>query len=358
MKTRNIIFTILTVVIVNSCSEKEVPAVIPEETNKIEFSRVETKGVSSIRDIERFGVWTVLADAESSTPEYMSILTNEEVVREGLSAPYTWNYDDTQYWIDDCHFYFLASFPYSQDGNGVDSFQESEITEDGIKRTYYSLLVDTFDEDGNKNAGHDILTAVSYVNTSDDYDNVVNLTFTHLFTKVNIKITQNIDPNTGDPLNDYYIKKVSLQGVYPNGYYFLIPDGNQIRSEWVIDTQQGKSFEKSFEPTKSLKEHKELSVWGDEAEGGLLLIPQAINEFKVKIRIEYDYLLTTDDAQDSILIKDRYIEEYLPASTDLWQSNKQITYMLSISEPSSIRFYPPKITPWDSPVTCSSIIIK
>lgn len=334
-----------------SCSKNEDVPVLPEGGEEIKFSNVATKAVNGIEDIEQIGVWAAMTK-DGETSDYISILDNERVYHTD-EAHTNWVYDNTRYWFENYHFYFIASYPYNQDGNGIGSFQKLEAVLDQTKITYYSLDVDTYDENTFNHTGVDMLTASAYVNTSSDWSRTVTLNMHHLLTKVNFKISQDMREGVGDPNNDYYITKVALSGITTNGEYIVLPNGDHISQNWNLENANNYSYEKAYDGSQTLRSLGEVSVWGDNGEGGLLLIPQTIPNDKVKIRVEYLYKL-----QDSEEQKPGFVEAYLPASDDLWQSGKRITYRLAIAKPTNIRFLTPTVESWGTPQTGGTIIIK
>lgn len=336
-----------------SCSKNEDVPVLPEGGEEITFSNVATKAVNGIEDIEQIGVWAAMTK-DGETSDYISILDNERVYPTD-DAHTNWVYDNTRYWFENYHFYFIASYPYNQNGSGIGSFQKLEEKYEDILRFAYSLSVDTYKD--NTNTGVDILTTATYVNTSSEWSRTVTLNMRHLLTKVNFKISQDMREEVGDQNNDYYITKVSLSGLSTNGEYIVLPNGDQINQNWRLGNPNNFSYTKSFSGTETLRSQGEISVWGNEGsvtgDGGLLLIPQSIPNDKVKIRVEYLYQLAQSTEQ-----KPGFVEAYLPASDDLWQSGKRITYRLAIAKPTNIRFLTPTVESWGAPQTGGTIIIK
>ena len=327
-----------------SCSKNEDVPVLPEGGEEITFSNVATKAVNGIEDIEQIGVWAAMTK-DGETSDYISILDNERVYPND-EAHTNWVYDNTRYWFENYHFYFIASYPYNQGGSGIGSFQKLEEVYDQTKITYYSLDVDTYDESTFNHTGVDMLTASAYVNTSSEWSRTVTLNMHHLLTKVNFKISQDMREGVGDPNNDYYITKVALSGITTNGEYIILPNDAQIIQNWNYEDANNYSYERAYDGSKKLRLLGEISVWSDNGEGGLLLIPQKIPNDKVKIRVEYLYQLAESTEQ-----KPGYVEAYLP-------SGKRITYRLAIAKPTNIRFLTPTVESWGAPQTGGTIIIK
>lgn len=346
----NILLLIALIFAAFACSKNEEAPVLPEGGEEITFSNVATKAVNGIKDIEQIGVWAAMTK-DGETSDYISILDNERVYPTD-EAHTNWVYDNTRYWFENYHFYFIASYPYNQNGSGIGSFQKFEAIQDNITRIGYSLDVDTYNEEASTHTGVDILTAATYVNTSTEWSRTVTLNMRHLLTKVNLKISQDTT-EVGDPNNDYYITKVALSGISTNGEYLVITDENQIAQEWSLESANNYSFDKTYDGSQTLRSQKVISVWEDNGEGGLLLIPQSIPIDKVKIRVEYLYQLAQSTEK-----KPGFVEAYMPVSDDLWQSGKRITYRLAIAKPTNIRFLAPTVESWGAPQTGGTIIIK
>lgn len=353
MNIRTQLLTIAALLAVWSCTEKDPTPVGPDGSDPIEFGSVSTKAlVNSIADVDEFGVSIAISNNDNSA--YGSLLSNERVY--ATNDDHTeWDYADKRYWLSDSHFYFVASYPYV-DGGG---FQTEEINEAGVNYLAYTLDVDTYDETAHDQIGVDILTASKHVNTSDPWDNTVNLNLRHLLTNVNFEITQDMD---SDPNNHYYITGVSLSGISTNGTYALVVDGDQIYDTWNLQSADSESsFDKVFD-NNLLDENNALSVWGN---NGLLLIPQDIIREKVKLRIDYLYELeVTDDGQgnqndgnNGPIRQERSETINLPA-TDQWKSGNKIKYTLSFAKPTKIVFTDISVKPWGTAQSGGTIIIK
>ena len=187
----------------------------------------------------------------------------------------------------------------------------------------------------------------------------VQLNFSHLLTKVNLKISQDTRQELGDPINNYYIKSVSISGLITDAQYLLLPqeESGKLGGAWLTGNATS-PYVKTFtvDYTKPLK-NREVSVWGDNGEGGLLLIPQSIPHNAVQIKIDYVYELYSEDTSATPDREDRTFEIYIPAS-DLLQSNSVITYKLSFSKASKITFLAPEVEQWGAPQTGGTIIIQ
>ena len=366
MRRRHNIFFLVIFLTLLSCSKHEETSIIPDKGAEIEFGKIATKAVKDATDITGFEV-SIAATNATTGADYVSLLTNEPVTPN--SDHTEWNYPHTQYWMDGIHYYFVASYSYDLDDESrtnIGKFTKEDIGE-GVDYTVfkYSLDVDTTvkDSDGNdsnENSRVDIMTAFDYVYTNDEWTmQNVGLTFSHLLTKVNFRISQDINK---DQVNNYYITKISLSNVRSHGIYSVIPVEGTFYPSWEM-TESKSKYEKTFDNYK-LTEQKTIDgetittstpllAWGDD---GLLLIPQDIRNGEVTIAIDYihEYVDQSGEMEDYEV--ERHVEATIPAAE--WESNKSITYVISIANPNQIIFERPKVEKWASAQSGSTIIIK
>lgn len=357
MDIRTNLLVIATLLLICSCNKKETTPVAPEEATAIEFGKVATKAVEDIGDISNFGVSIAMSNTVSGT-DYVSLLNNETVTKVvSENGTIQWTYNKTRYWLENSHYYFVAS---ASDQEIEGGFQEVSLTVDGIKHIGYALDVETPSD-----ADLDILTAIKYVNTPSDLNSIengwsktVSLNFTHLLTKVNFKIKQNF---TSDPDNDYYIRKVTVSNIQNKAIYELTPNnGGFAPTMYISNDSSPAAYVKEFTSPVLLRdaENKDqnhndaLKVW----DNGLLLIPQDVKANTIRVRIDYDYLRKGSETS-----KPLFIEVYLPVpknDNEKWGSGKHLTYILEIANPTEIKFEAPIIEPWGNPQTGGTVIIK
>ena len=332
------------------CDKEHTPSA-PTDPGVIGFGNVTTRAVDSADDINEFPVWACMADP--SADYYAPILTNERVYKGDDGQ---WTYDNTRLWIDNSHFFFLGVF---SDAENYPRFVENKVTIQNRERIIYTLDVVTSEA-----ADLDILTAFNYTNTSGEYNKTVSMQFSHLLTKVNLKIRQDFDK---DPDFDYYITKVTITGIKNSGLYGIMPDSNTspyYLNAWNFENATSINYSKVFDNPKILRNIGTadptivLNVWGED---GLLLIPQPIVANGVKVRVDYLYDITPGDGDPGTT--SHYVEGFLPADPNpeesiLWQSGKSINYNLKIAEQNDITFAQPTIEPWGAPQTGGTIIIK
>lgn len=339
MNIRAKIIIVVALLAIGACNEKE-PTVIGCDENKtpIDFGSISTRAlVTSINQVNEFGVSCAISNEDNT--DYGSIMDNIKVARSSKSDT-GWDYTPKSYWLGDSHYYFIASYPYLEDGG----FQEEEGVIDGVNRVGYSLDIDT------KSQQTDILTSSKYVNTSDSWTtNVVQLQFRHLLTNINFHITQ----ANSDIENDYFIQSVSLYGISTSGTYSLIPEEDNIIENWVMDApnNEANAFRRIFNDNTPLK-GRTVSVW--EQEGGLLVLPQRINNRASHIKIDYLYKLKTDEGNSDPVLKSILVD--IPA-TDQWVSGNKIKYTLSFANPNTILFRNITVKSWGDAQSAGTIII-
>lgn len=318
--------TCLMLCIITACSSSTVEDIPTQEEPQTAIgfnAKVNTRALADVDDVKNdgFSVWGGYEGA--------NVFSGTQVTMSGN----TWGYDDPKYWILNKEYTFFAAYPQSVNvtaNNGT-----------------YELSVQT-----PATADLDILTASAYTDTNEsNFSPVVDLQFKHVLTRVNIKIGQDFETNEND---NFTVTKVTLTGIKTSGTYQVTNSGNAFTSTWTL-WNTTTSFERTFSTDEQKfirkQERQILSVWGDD---GLLLIPQEIASAAVKIRIDYLFSLYKSTNEPTA----GYVEAYLPASVDLWQSGKMITYSTAISNKNVITFLAPEVEPWGTLQTGGTIIIK
>lgn len=322
--------------------DREHHPVAPSEPGTIGFGTVETRAGLSDLQTNGFGVWACVSSKDDAqSVQYEPLLENERVYLKNGE----WTYDDTKYWIPNSMFYFFAAYP-----QGV--FEQSQFEDESGKN--YTLYTANITADGSADI-QDILVATYVTDTtaaSFDPDNVVPLSFNHLLSKVNVKISQNFDI---DPDFNYYVTKVTITGVIGSATYGFLPISDRFMQAFDNENATTVTLEKEYDTPVILRNvgnpnpKVELSVWGD----GLMLLPQTIAANGIAIRVDYLYDVNLDDEE---LGTPKFVEGFIPATT--WESGKSICYSLAISSQSNIVFSQPTIEPWGAPQTGGTIIIK
>lgn len=170
----------------------------------------------------------------------------------------------------------------------------------------------------------------------------VQLSFSHLLSKINIKVSQDV---TADPRSEYFVTGVTLNGVQKAGSYTGAWDFSDNKVTLV------QTFKEPVLLKNALSGHTgqpELKIWG---EAGILLMQQDFNIDAIEILLEFNHKLPGQ----SRLVPGS-VKGYIPA-TPVWESGKSYTYSVSISRSADIKFSVPTIEPWAN-VTSSTIIVQ
>ena len=332
----------LALLALTACSvETEVTPPNPSQGNEISFGSVSTR-VDSASEINEFSVWATVSSIGSNAVSYQPLLTNERVYRNPAGSN-TWAYDNVQRWLPNSIFHFFAAYPYNI------GFEQMRQEVNGTLYTAYWLNVTA---DGSADT-EDILTAQNVTNTNNSYNTTVPLTFSHLLTKFNLKVSQNFDI---DPDFNYYVTKVTIKGLSGSGTYMIMPYNDQFMERWNFDNASPLTIVKEYDTPQSLRDTNSttpkvvLTVFGD----GLMLLPQEIAADGVEIVVDYIYDVTVDDDYSDGTPKQA--RGFIPSTT--WESSKSINYSITVSNKSNITFSQPTIEPWGAPQTGGTIIIK
>lgn len=334
----------------------------PTPPKAISFGKVSTR-VESVSEIEEFSVWATVSGKNSDgsiNPDisYVPILEDERIYRDPVGSD-NWTYDNTQNWTDNSIFYFFATYPRNL---GVQQLRVAAGT-GGSLMTGYLMAVTA---DGSADT-KDILYATNVTDTSvENYATTVPLTFGHLLSKINLKISQNTEI---DSEFEYYVTKVTITGLVGNNNFMIAPFNRSFMNNWLGDVEVPDAgveitppspitlvADFSAEPVCLRTEQganrisNPLQVWGED---GILLVPQEIVANRVKIRVDYLY---DTNPNDTDLGSPKFVEGSIPAV--VWQSNTAINYNIAIANTSNIVFNQPSIVIWGSPNTGGTVIIK
>ena len=333
-----------------ACNNTEIIDVGGKLTNAITFDNVKTRAGLSDLEKDGFGVWACVSSKDAgSSVQYEPLLKNERVyLKDG-----EWTYDNTQLWISNSMFYFFAAYP-----QGIFQ-QHREVSDERTYTLYYADIT----ADGSADT-EDILLSTNVTDTTvEGYSETVPLTFSHLLTKVNVSISQNFK---ADPDFNYYVKKVTIEGIKGNGTVVLFPYEGAFAE--ICDTSNSNSIQlvKEYPKPRILRNIDAadptvvLSVWGS----GAMLIPQTIeageqdeqgNLLKgARIIVDYYYDVTVDDDYTDATLKQA--TAFIPAIQ--WKSSESINYKLSLANVTLITIDKPSIESWGAPQTGGTIIIK
>ena len=307
----------------------------------IVFDNVQTKaGVSGIVDgadkILRMGVFAQMnlgdiEKGEDGCNNYVMLLENENVWRDGVSAP--WTYEHTRYWVTDRVYHFFAVWPYSEECDSITNV--STIPSDEAHG--YSVIFDT-----PAAANQELLTAraTQQTKSGEAFPESVRFTFKHELTNVNLKIWSNgaLD-NFKDKIK---VKSVSIRNITKKGTLSTYVDGSsswkyssEKLAEIVTDygdegitVSQAQIIDNQLVPNEVSDYNPSKDNPGIPFGEGLLLIPQTITESSpVIVTVIYDLQRPID--QEENVWEQKKLQVLLPATT--WPAGKKLTYNLVLS---------------------------
>lgn len=307
-----------------------------ERKDLIRFSGVDTRAViTNGSQITQFAVFAEQNLGPDDTPEalqWVSLLKDERVYRDD-SGDFT--YDNKRYWIPERTFFFFGVHPY---GASVTREQNSDA-----KTFKYTLDIAV-----PTNAATDYMAAQKTVpvGLAPKVYPVVDMSFTHLLSKVAFKIMKSSEYNADDT---FTVTQVGLSGISaratfiaehgPNTYsekLTVIPENRQVRRQGLneVITTSG------------------VNVLGDD--DGLLLVPQEFAGGQVKLSVNYTYK-GAGDTENTYLT----LEVPIPADkVSKWESGKSYVYTLTLMIDHNIYISTPTVSDWGTAQPGGTIIIQ
>lgn len=305
-----------------SCNNDPMPDA-PKEQRPISFDNIATRATLTDLQANGFGVWAVFGNEAQPTGYWL--LDNEKVYWKNND----WTYDNTQLWIDNSVFGFFACYP--QDAGFAKDVDNISVT----------MTYETPDA-----ANKDILVATQFVDTSENYEEVVGLTFNHLFSKVNIRVKQNKGTNERD---QFIIDKITLRNVKSKGTCTALHDWDV---EWEYDNTT-KTFTKDIEGDNIIDFETGIML----SDEGLLLLPQTISANTIELEVAFRHGL--EGELDIYKFESKTYRAYLPNNTvKQWEAGKSYTYTAQVSTYNPIVFLPPMVESWGGSQSGGTIIIK
>lgn len=304
-----------------SCNNDPMPDA-PKEQRPISFDNIATRAGLTDLQANGFGVWAVFGNEAQPTGYWL--LDNEKVYWKDND----WTYDNTQLWIDNSVFGFFACYP--QDAGFAKDVDNISVT----------MTYETPDA-----ANEDILVATQFVDTSEDYEEVVGLTFNHLFSKVNIRVKQNKGTNERD---HFIIDKITLRNVKSKGTCTAL---HGLDVEWEYDNTT-KTFTKDIEGDNIIDFETGIML----SDEGLLLLPQTISANTIELEVAFRHGLEGEN--DLSKFESKTYRAYLPNTVKQWEAGKSYTYTAQVSTYNPIVFLPPMVESWGGSQSGGTIIIK
>ena len=322
MKAVKIVITISMIAALLSCN-REITITNSDAPKYIAFENVTTK--AGLTDIQSngFGVWALFYNEAQPSGHWLLEDRNVEL-KDG-----EWTYGTPELWIDNSFFGFFGVYPKDTEFSSIQ----------GERNKTVELNYETPDD-----ADEDILVAISFVDTSGDFEQTVQMPFKHLFSKINIKVKQNTGTNERD---NFIVDKITLKGVKGKGVCSIFVSQEP---EWTFDNST-KSFTKEFSGNTPIGLKGEILF----SENGLLLIPQDITANSIEVEIAFRFGL--EGNTDVSTYESKTYKAYLPPTTN-WEYGKAITYTALLSTYNPIVFEAPTIESWGGSQSSGTIIIK
>lgn len=308
-----------------ACNNTEIIDVGGKLTNAITFNNVNTRAGLNDLKTNGFGVWGLMYN-EAQQDGYW-LLDNERVYLKGGE----WTYDKTQLWVNNSIYGFFACYPQNI------GFAATE--HNGNKAV-------TLDYETPDAADEDILVATTFVDTrTAGYNEIVPLTFKHLFSKVNIRVKQNKGTNESD---NFIIDKITLRNVKTKGTGVAFQDEDVI---WEYNTTISKTFTKDI-PGDDIINFSTGIMMSDD---GLLLLPQTIEPNSIELEVAFRVGLVGNT--DISTFESKTYKAYLP-NTYNWEAGKSYTYTAQVSTYNPIVFLAPTVEYWGGAQSGGTVIIK
>ena len=304
-----------------SCTTTEIIDGGSSNDNAIKFGNVATRADLSDLQTNGFGVWALCVNEAQPTGYWL--LDNARVyLKDNI-----WTYDNVQLWVNNSTFGFFACYP--QNAGFVKNENEMSV----------SLTYETPDA-----ANEDILVATTFVDTRTAYNEIVPLTFKHLFSKVNIRVKQNKGTNERD---NFIIDKITLRNVKSKGTCVAFQGIDVV---WNYDTVT-KTFTKEIEGDNIIDFETGIML----SEGGLLLLPQTIAANSIELEVAFRVGL--EGNTDISTFESKTYKAFLPNTVN-WEPGKSYIYTAQVSTYNPIVFLAPTVESWGGSQSGGTIIIK
>ena len=255
--------------------------------------------------------FAVFADKKHNRESYS---ITPSIVMGGTEVSYSgssWTYADTQYWLNDHTYSFVALHPYSDNGISDKAYSNSALS------FTYTLPSDY------KNTT-DILTATHRrkYNEIEKNHHPVSFRFSHILSLINIAVT--LDDNLMGQDESFQFRKLELSGIKTTATFRITPASLQNNPETddrvvEVSNQQGEdNLTIEFAEPKIVKNHGESVSFFDDNDA-LIMLPQVSPaDSQAKIILTYTKNDETQTRQISSPLK---IE---------WEFGKGYTYKFAL----------------------------
>lgn len=225
-----------------------------------------------------------------------------------------WDYEGTQYWLEDRYYDFYAIYPKS-----------TGTVEDGI------IKVKNFDCSKTGDGAVDLMIAARQ-NMNGSSSQIVNLKFKHLLSK--LQFILKADRATQDIVGDINLTNAKLYGLYSEASYsgsFNPTDDENINGNWSVEGDIGTNEEPNYSQSGTQVTADGINLFSDE----ILVIPSFLND---KVILEISYTIGSVSTTKYFNLGFTQVAE--------WEAGKSYRYTMAIIDEDHIIFDVPTVLPW------------
>ena len=238
-----------------------------------------------------------------------------------------WDYEGTQYWLEDRYYDFYAIYP--------ENF--GTVEQDG------TIKVENFDCSETGDGAVDLMTAARQ-NMSGSSSQIVNLKFKHLLSR--LQFVLKADKATQDIVGNINLTNAKLYGLYSKASYygsFISTDDENINGSWSVEGNIGTNEKPNYShQSKTQVTVDGINLFSDE----LLVIPGFLND---NVILEISYTIGSVSTTKYFNLGFTQVAE--------WEAGKSYRYSMTIIDEDHILFDKPSVNPWTS-ATGGIIIVE
>lgn len=226
-----------------------------------------------------------------------------------------WDYEGTQYWLEDRYYDFYAIYP--------ENF--GTVEQDG------TIKVENFDCSKTGENAVDLMTAARQ-NMNGSSSQIVNLKFKHLLSK--LQFILKADRATQDIVGDINLTNAKLYGLYSEASYsgrFNPTDDENINGNWSVEGDIGTNEEPNYSQSGTQVTADGINLFSDE----ILVIPSFLND---KVILEISYTIGSVSTTKYFNLGFTQVAE--------WEAGKSYRYTMAIIDEDHIIFDVPTVLPW------------
>ncbi len=321
---KNYIMLFCGVCLFQSCFKTEIDKGIEEA---IVFSSTTSRAVieNDFPEGASFSVWGWYSAAGE---ELYNIFDGISVTKSASG----WDYEGTQYWLEDRYYDFYAIYP--------ENF--GTVEQDG------TIKVENFDCSETGDGAVDLMTAKN-TGLSGSSSSTVHLQFKHELARVFFVAKSHSGAQDIEGY-DPKVQKASLYGMFRTGDLTVSFVNDNATSQWNVPSNQNIGEEATDKSTPLVVSNDEIKV--DDAEGvtviEALVFPQQI---KTGYNIDLEYRTSDNSSLRQVTV------DLSSLSVNEWNAGNQYRYSFTITPDDRILFDKPTVNKWDE-ATGGIIIVE